>query len=297
MHDIWNPWHGCQKKSEGCQHCYMFYLDKQHNNKKDSTEVYKTNNMNYPLQKNKNGIYKIKSGEKIRVCMTSDFFVSAADKWRDEAWDIMRKRKDVIFYLLTKRPERVMECLPSDWEDGYENVFFNVTCENQKRAMERLPILKSLPFKHKGIMCAPFLGKIEIDDYLDMGFIEQVVVGGENYDGARPCCYDWVKSLYESCKKRNITFCFMETGSVFIKDGKKYYIPNKDVQSQMAFKSGLNFQGEKIEFKLYDDFFNEIDNDELYKPYFGEKCEMCGSKIICNGCSKCGKCENKNFSS
>ncbi|MFQ8582558.1 MAG: DUF5131 family protein [Holdemania massiliensis] len=29
MHDIWNPWHGCIKISEGCEHCYMFYLDRQ----------------------------------------------------------------------------------------------------------------------------------------------------------------------------------------------------------------------------------------------------------------------------
>ena len=25
--DIWNPWHGCRKYSEGCDHCYMHYLD------------------------------------------------------------------------------------------------------------------------------------------------------------------------------------------------------------------------------------------------------------------------------
>ena len=24
---IWNPWHGCHKISEGCQHCYMYFLD------------------------------------------------------------------------------------------------------------------------------------------------------------------------------------------------------------------------------------------------------------------------------
>ena len=29
--------------------------------------------------------------------------------WRDEAWDIMRQRQDVVFYLLTKRPQRVKE--------------------------------------------------------------------------------------------------------------------------------------------------------------------------------------------
>lgn len=29
MHDIWNPWHGCTKISEGCEHCYMYFLDHQ----------------------------------------------------------------------------------------------------------------------------------------------------------------------------------------------------------------------------------------------------------------------------
>lgn len=29
MHDIWNPWHGCIKKSEGCRNCYMYFLDRQ----------------------------------------------------------------------------------------------------------------------------------------------------------------------------------------------------------------------------------------------------------------------------
>ena len=27
MRDIWNPWHGCKKISEGCKNCYMYYLD------------------------------------------------------------------------------------------------------------------------------------------------------------------------------------------------------------------------------------------------------------------------------
>ena len=27
--NIWNPWHGCNKYSEGCDHCYMYYLDAQ----------------------------------------------------------------------------------------------------------------------------------------------------------------------------------------------------------------------------------------------------------------------------
>ena len=140
MHDIWNPWHGCVKKSEGCANCYMYFLDKQRG--QDGSRVYKVkNNFNYPLQKDKNGNYKIQSGEHIRVCMTSDFFVEEADAWRSEAWAMMKQRPDVVFFLLTKRPERVSACLPPDWGEGWENIFFNVTCENQRRADERVRVV------------------------------------------------------------------------------------------------------------------------------------------------------------
>ena len=172
MHDIWNPWHGCKKVSEGCQNCYMYFLDSQRN--KDGSVIYRTQaGFNYPLSKDRNGRYKVQSGEMIRVCMTSDFFLEEADPWRPEAWEIMRQRPDVKFFLLTKRPQRAADHLPSDWGDGWENVMLNVSTENQRRADERIPILFSLPFKHKGIMCAPFIGRISIAPYLADGQIEQ----------------------------------------------------------------------------------------------------------------------------
>lgn len=108
MHDIWNPWHGCVKCSEGCAHCYMYYLEKQH--QKNGAEIYKSKaGFRYPLQRDRQGHYKVKSGEQLRVCMTSDFFLEEADPWRAEAWDIMRQRKDVKFFLLTRHPQRVAE--------------------------------------------------------------------------------------------------------------------------------------------------------------------------------------------
>ena len=133
MHDIWNPWHGCVKCSEGCQNCYMYFLDRVRD--KNGADIYRTQSgFRYPLSKDRQGRYKIQSGEMIRVCMTSDFFLEEADEWRSDAWDIMRMRRDVIFYLLTKRPQRVADCLPADWGDGWDNIFFNVTCEKQRRA-------------------------------------------------------------------------------------------------------------------------------------------------------------------
>ncbi|MBP3346867.1 MAG: DUF5131 family protein [Alphaproteobacteria bacterium] len=293
MHDIWNPWHGCVKKSEGCQNCYMYFLDKQRN--QDGRRIYKVkNNFDYPLQKDKSGRYKVKSGEQIRVCMTSDFFLEEADEWRPEAWKIMKKRPDVIFFLLTKRPERVAECLPPDWHDGWENIFFNVTCENQKRADERIPLLFKLPFKHKGIMVAPFVGPVSIKNYLPAEQIEQVIAGGENYDGSRPLAYDWVKSLYAECVGADVTFCFIETGTNFMKDGKTYHMPDKGLQSRMAYKSGLQHRGRPIDFKLQPAVQSSLfEDDDAYRKYFGVRCQTCGSRLICNGCSDCGQCEGK----
>lgn len=292
MHDIWNPWHGCVKCSEGCAHCYMYYLDRMRD--RNGAEIYRTKYaFNYPLQKKRNGMYQIQSGELIRVCMTSDFFLEEADPWRDEAWDIIHRRPDVRFFLLTKRPQRVRECLPKDWGRGYDNVIFNVTCENQTRADERIPILLDLPFQHKGIMCAPFIGEVSIEKYLESGQIEQVICGGENYDGARPCNFDWVRKLQSECVRHNITFCFIETGTVFIKDGKTYRMPDKNIQSLMAYKSGMNNQGKPIEWNLRDVFGNPIPKEQLYVPCFAQHCEMCGSRLICNGCAKCGKCNRK----
>ena len=168
MHDIWNPWHGCTRISEGCVRCYMFYMDRLRGLDGSIVRRNKTT-FNYPLQRDRSGRYKVQSGELIRVCMNSDFFIPEADQWRDEAWNIIHARPDVKFFLLTKRPERMAECLPADWGQGWDNVMLNVTCENQRRADERIPILLATPAAHKGIMCAPFIGPVDIERYLRAG--------------------------------------------------------------------------------------------------------------------------------
>ena len=291
MHDIWNPWHGCRKCSEGCENCYMFFLDRMRD--QDGSHIYKTKNgFRYPLSKDRHGAYKVKSGEQLRVCMTSDFFLPEADEWRREAWAIMEERPDVKFFLLTKRPQRVMECLPPDWGEGWDHVFFNVTCENQRRADERIPILFELPFKHKGIMAAPFIGPLDIGKYLAEGQIEQVLCGGENYDGSRPCRYEWVKSLSDQCRAYDVTFNFIETGTIFIKDGKRYHIPDKKLQAQQAYRSGLSYKGRDIVWRLHDRYGRELTKEELYAPHYHPvTCRECGSRLTCNGCADCGRCE------
>ena len=290
MHDIWNPWHGCRKKSEGCDNCYMYFLD--HQRGADGSVIYRTGkNFNYPLHRDRKGRYIVGSGEMLRVCMTSDFFLEEADRWRNEAWSIIHERPDVKFFLLTKRPERVLDALPSSWGDGWPNVMLNVTCENQRRADERIPILLSLPFRHKGIMCAPYIGPVSIQKYLPYGQIEQVYCDGENYAGARPCDFAWVKSLHDECVEADITFAFFGIGNDFVKDGRHYHL-DSETQKLMALKSGIIYRGKEIVFDLHDSLGFPIESGSMHVPTFLPHCSSCSMKIACNGCSRCGRCKD-----
>lgn len=288
---IWNPWHGCRRVSEGCAHCYMYFLDGKRGI--DTSHVYRTGNFDLPLQRRRDGQYKLPSGMQLYVGLSTDFFVEEADEWRDEAWSIIRKRPDIAFRLLTKRADRIDRCLPDDWGEGYENVMLSVTAENQRRADERLPLLLDIPARHKGMMAAPLIGEVDIEKYLQKGEIEEVLCGGENYDGARPCRYEWVKLLSDECRTHDVTFDFIETGSVFVRDGRTYHIPDKRIQSNQAFKSGLSHQGREIRFRLRKFEGSLFDCEERVQPYFREHCTTCGTRMTCNGCSNCGACDNK----
>lgn len=105
---LWNPWHGCHKCSPGCMNCYVYYQDSFRD--KNSSEV-KRNKTNFdlPLKKDRHGEYKVPSGTTLGSCFTSDFFIEEADEWRGEAWDMIRKRSDVIFLIPTKRIARFSE--------------------------------------------------------------------------------------------------------------------------------------------------------------------------------------------
>jgi len=236
----WNPWHGCTKISQGCKYCYVYRQDEMYENKISSSLCHKNNTFDLPVKKKRNGEYKIPSGKIIFTCFTSDFLLSDADQWRDECWKMMKMRSDCWFYFFTKRIDRLAQCLPDDWGNGYENVLIGCTVENQDRADYRLPVFLSLPIKHRSIIVSPMLERIDISAFLGDS-IEDVSVGGESGVSARPCNYDWILDLRQQCVEKNIPFRFHQTGAHFIKDRKLYNIKRKDQISQ-ARKAGIDFR-------------------------------------------------------
>lgn len=236
----WNPWHGCTKISSGCKYCYVYRQDEKYGSAVDSSLCHKNASFDLPLKKKRNGEYKISSGTIIFTCFTSDFLLSDADQWRAECWRTMKIRNDCWFYFFTKRIDRLEQCLPADWGDGYDNVLIGCTVENQDRADYRLPIFCSLPIKHKSIIVAPILEKVDISQYLNDS-IEEVSVGGESGALARPCNYDWILDLRRQCVEKNIPFQFHQTGANFIKDKKVYKIKRR-YQIEQAGKAGIDYR-------------------------------------------------------
>ena len=162
---VWNPWRGCHKYSEGCKFCYIHKGDSKR--QIDTNDIVKTDKFTAPIDKNKKGEYKIPSGKIIYLCFASDFLILEADGWRNECWRMMKERDDLHFIFLTKRIERFMDCIPDDWNEGYDNVTVGCTIENQEKADARLAIFQRLPIKHKNIICQPLIEAIYLENYLE----------------------------------------------------------------------------------------------------------------------------------
>lgn len=255
---MWNLWHGCHKISEGCRHCYVYRRDSKVN--RDPSQVFKTQKFDLPVKKKKNGEYKQPSDTFFWTCFTSDFLLKDADKWREDAWNMIRERRDCHFLFITKRIERLENALPEDWGDGYDNVTVCCTMENQKMVDIRLPVFMNLPIKHKKIISEPLLGEINFTPYfktftenssqslkynseneiVKSTIIEEVVVGGESGHYARPCDYDWILKIRDACINANIPFTFKQTGANFIKNGKHYRVARR-IQHSQAKKALINW--------------------------------------------------------
>lgn len=228
---LWNPWHGCHKCSPGCLNCYVYYLDEKRGINSNIVTKSKTN-FNLPIKKDRKGNYKIPSMSELPVCFTSDFFLPEADTWREEVWKIIKERLDITFLICTKRIERFDSCIPSDWKDGYDNVIIACTCENQEKADIRMPILLKIKAKKKYVLASPLLEYIDFTPYLKDNQISQISVGGESYENARICNFEWMKRIYIDCKQNHVDFDIHQTGSNFIMNGKTYKIKHNDEYTQ-----------------------------------------------------------------
>ena len=112
----WEPWTGCKPYSDGCKFCYFYgpYAKRYGQN-----DIIKTDKYDWPVRKKENGEYNIKGGKILATCFATDFFLPEADKWRMDIWSMIKERQDITFLILTKRIDRFMTVLPTDWKEAF----------------------------------------------------------------------------------------------------------------------------------------------------------------------------------
>lgn len=223
----WNVARGCSKVDEDCQFCYM-YRDSFNSTRYNPLEVVRTKTVfNLPL--------KIKEPSKIFTCSLTDFFHPAIDSYRNEAWNIIRKCPQHTFQILTKRPERVKECLPLDWGGGYDNVWLGTSCGSQKSTQRAWDLLK-VPSRTYFLSLEPLWGEFDLHKVellhkdwrksITIGrYYDLIIVGGEsgNETGKyryRPCDIKWIEKIVEQCKSTDTPVFVKQMGTYLAKEMK-----------------------------------------------------------------------------
>lgn len=269
-----NFWAGCKKVSPGCKYCYM-YRD-QERWATDPTEVRQVS------EKTINKTLKALGNKpsKIFTCSWSDFFIEEADQWREWAWNIIRENPQHQWQILTKRPERIKQCLPPDWGKGWDNVWLGVSVESENQT-ERIFELCHVPAKIRFISYEPAVGPISIFTELKYGIwdlnqdvkhtqkIHWVIIGGESGNGSTPeqsgIKYGyraselfWFDAVIGMCKSAGVPVFMKQVGTHLAKEWKL-----KD-------KSGgdINEWPEELKVRQFPDINNILQN-ELSKEVHG----------------------------
>ncbi len=205
-HATWNPWHGCIKVSPGCKNCYM-YRDKRRFGQNPQQIVRSKTTFFDPLSWAR--------PSRIFTCSWSDWFLEEADEWREEAWDVIRSTPHHTYQILTKRPDRILNCLPGDWNIGWENVWLGVSIENQEYLFRKQKLV-DVPCKVRFISAEPLIGAIDLGS---LSLIDWVITGGESGPSAREMDVDWARSIRDQCLVADVPFFHKQNGGVSKSDG------------------------------------------------------------------------------
>jgi protein gp37 len=147
------------------------------------------------------------------TCSYSDFFHEDADRWREDAWEVIRDCQNLVWLILTKRPERIVEQLPADWGGGYPNVWLGTTC-GTRASYERIDILRSIPCALRFLSLEPLLESLQDIDLAGVGWI---LVGGMSGPlwKKRTMQIQWASELYDRSKKQESCAYFFKQVSAY----------------------------------------------------------------------------------
>ena len=254
----WNVVRGCSVVSPGCTNCYAMKTAHRFNRPGGAYDGLTEVGNHGPRWTGKIRLVPEKLDEplhwrkprRVFVNSMSDLFhEDVPDQFIDKVFRAMGACDDQdrahTFQILTKRPARMREymgmrayhawnlCRLATERFPPSNVWLGASCENQKTADERIPLLLQTPAAVRFVSAEPLIAAVDLSynamcgpcglgppappkpkrpDHWTSGRasdggrslvrgIDWVIVGGESGPGARPCDVEWIRSIVEQCQE------------------------------------------------------------------------------------------------
>lgn len=220
----WNPVIGCSKVSPACDGCYAeAMMDKRYHKVQWGSPGQGTGTrvktsastwaMPFKWQRQAE-----KDGDRPFVFCASlaDVFDNQWEpQWRADAFDVMRRTPNLVYLLLTKRPQNIVKM--ADAAGGLPaNAALGTSVEDQPRANMNLPALKVAKIELKPLFTfGSFEPLLELVNVPQAFMPDWVITGGETDQGAhkaRPTHPDWFRSLRDQAAAAGSVYHHKQNG-------------------------------------------------------------------------------------
>lgn len=225
----WNPVTGCDRVSEGCDHCYALTLARRlqamGNPRYQADGDPRTSGLGFGVTLHEDKVadpLSWRRPEPIFVNSMSDLFhPRVPDDFIARVFDTMEQASRHVFQILTKRHARL-----ASWTRRYRphplpNVWLGVSVENQKWADIRIPRLLEASAAVRFISAEPLLGPVDLrlvpirlegPRQLAITQLDWVIVGGESGPRFRALELDWARLLRDQCIAAGVPLFFKQVG-------------------------------------------------------------------------------------
>lgn len=212
----WNPVAGCTILSPGCTNCYAMRMAA----RLEAMGQEKYRGLTRRSGKRFVWTGKIRLDEKsvaiphswlkprfVFVNSMSDLFHgSVPPAFIARVWEVMQATPRHTYQILTKRPDRMVEIVPT--LPLLSNVWLGTSVEN-KAAQFRIDELRRVPAAVRFISFEPLLESVA---GVDLNAIHWVIVGGESGPRARPMQSEWVNEIEGVARRFEAAFFFKQWG-------------------------------------------------------------------------------------
>ena len=197
---------GCTKCSAGCVNCYAERQIRMKMGNPNPKVAHKFRN-GFKLTEHPQCLDdRVLRGKAKMIFLNSlsdTFHAAVSEEFLGQIFDMIRKHRQHIFQVLTKRPERLH--LIADYPS---NAWLGVTVENADY-LNRIDYLLKTNATVKFCSFEPLLGPIPSDAVIGLDW---VIVGGESGPEARPMRPEWAVEIREACQTHGVPFFFKQMG-------------------------------------------------------------------------------------